>query len=157
MTMNLFKVATKFGNIYIEQPRAEYREEEDRIKIFDSKKRYIDYIPVDGMEEDEICSAWANYVCYLCNAEDFETLLNKLVGGDDNWSFHSEDLVEVMDMMKELEEWNGLRDHILEELEKAHPYTHLCFAAEHEHAIRLMEENEWILFIGDEIVLLYEY
>ena len=39
-------IETKFGTIYIEELNSE-REEAERIKIFDSEKRYIDYIETE--------------------------------------------------------------------------------------------------------------
>lgn len=43
------KVETKFGVFYIED--WEGREEEDRVKLYDSLGRYLDYFSVDSIEE----------------------------------------------------------------------------------------------------------
>lgn len=46
----LNEIKTKFGTIYIEPLNGE-REEQDRIKIFDSDKKYIDYFSVEFLED----------------------------------------------------------------------------------------------------------
>ena len=51
------KIDTKFGTIYIEdleydRHRTNWREEEDRIKIFDSDERYCDYWSMDTIIEN---------------------------------------------------------------------------------------------------------
>ena len=39
-------IKTKFGTVYIEELNSE-REEEDRIKVFDSEKKYMDYFSIE--------------------------------------------------------------------------------------------------------------
>lgn len=46
--ITLYQIKTNFGFIYIE-PLVGTREEEDRVKIFDSDTNYIDYIPVETL------------------------------------------------------------------------------------------------------------
>jgi hypothetical protein len=46
--ITLYQIKTQFGFIYVE-PLVGTREEEDRVKIFDSDTNYIDYIPVDTL------------------------------------------------------------------------------------------------------------
>lgn len=46
--ITLYQIKTKIGFIYVE-PLVGTREEEDRIKIFDSDTNYIDYIPVETL------------------------------------------------------------------------------------------------------------
>ena len=46
--ITLYQIKTNFGFIYIE-PLVGIREEEDRVKIFDSDTNYIDYIPVETL------------------------------------------------------------------------------------------------------------
>lgn len=46
--ITLYQIKTQFGFIYVE-PLVGTREEEDRVKIFDSNTNYIDYIPVDTL------------------------------------------------------------------------------------------------------------
>ena len=43
---NLTPIQTNFGTIYIEDLNPEKREEPDRIKVYDTYGRYIDYCPV---------------------------------------------------------------------------------------------------------------
>lgn len=42
-------IKTKFGTLYVENFKE--REEKDRIKIFDSQKRYLDYFSIEYLEE----------------------------------------------------------------------------------------------------------
>ena len=46
--ITLHQIKTNFGFIYIE-PLVGTREEEDRVKIFDSDTNYIDYIPIETL------------------------------------------------------------------------------------------------------------
>ena len=46
--ITLYQIKTHFGFIYVE-PLVGTREEEDRVKIFDSNTNYIDYIPIDTL------------------------------------------------------------------------------------------------------------
>lgn len=46
--ITLYQIKTQFGFIYVE-PLVGTREEEDRVKIFDSNTNYIDYIPIDTL------------------------------------------------------------------------------------------------------------
>ena len=46
--ITLYQIKTKFGFIYAE-PLVGTREEEDRVKIFDSDTNYIDYISVETL------------------------------------------------------------------------------------------------------------
>ena len=43
------KIKTNFGTLYVEF--FNNREEEDRIKVFDSDKRYLDYFCIEYLEE----------------------------------------------------------------------------------------------------------
>ena len=43
-------IETKFGTIYIEGLNSK-REEEDRIKIFDSEKKYMEYFSIEFLED----------------------------------------------------------------------------------------------------------
>lgn len=47
--VNYLNVHTKFGSIYIEELCSK-REEEDRIKIFDSNKNYMDYFDIENLQ-----------------------------------------------------------------------------------------------------------
>ena len=49
------ELTTKFGTLYIEEP-SDYRADEDRYVIEDSKHRWFDYFSVESVEE-----GWANY------------------------------------------------------------------------------------------------
>lgn len=47
----MIKIETSYGVLFIEG--AENREEEDRIKLYDSEMRYLDYFTTDSIPEDE--------------------------------------------------------------------------------------------------------
>lgn len=48
--MNMIEVKTKIGTLYLEEK--DCREEDDRIKVFDSLGRYFDYFCLEHIEED---------------------------------------------------------------------------------------------------------
>ena len=50
VSSELNKIKTKFGDIYIESLISP--EEEERIKVFDSNERYIDYFPIDYLQDN---------------------------------------------------------------------------------------------------------
>lgn len=50
MSVNLNKIQTKYGAIYIESLNGN-RDEQDRIKIFDSDRKYIDYFSIEMLED----------------------------------------------------------------------------------------------------------
>lgn len=64
------------GNFFIEN--FDEREEQDRVKIYDSDENYIDYLP---LEEDDtpIEEQYNNYIEMLENFKTVEELLNWLV------------------------------------------------------------------------------
>lgn len=52
----LLPIKTSYGTLYIEDLNAQ-REEEERVKLFDSDKRYLDYFDVDFLQH---CAKIAN-------------------------------------------------------------------------------------------------
>ena len=112
------QINTKFGTIYIEEWEFDHhkpwqREEEDRVKIFDSNERYLDHFSADSIEEnagyDNITpqELLDKYASDFANMETIEEFLDELginyefVGTKDetiaylhnelNWDLPSED------------------------------------------------------------------
>ena len=85
------------GNIYIEN--FDEREEEDRVKIYDSDENYLDYLP---LEEDEtpIEEQYNNYIEMLEQFTTVEELMDWLVCDCDFIGSKSEAIKYV------LTEWN---------------------------------------------------
>lgn len=83
------EIKTKFGTIYVEEGAFDrhkpwQREEEDKVKIFDSNKRYLDYFSVDTLEENasfydikpqELLDRYANLFAHIKNIKRFLEIL----------------------------------------------------------------------------------
>lgn len=91
----LSEVKTKFGSVYIEELRCK-REEEDRIKIFDTNKDYMSYFDVESLQNcaDEMKHSlnWEYWtrIDNLMKAEHIEDLASliyseKILGIVDKW------------------------------------------------------------------------
>lgn len=65
-----YEIKTKFGSIYVERLVGN-REEEDRIKIFDSDNNYIDYVPIETLIR---CATEKG----ITIEEEYATMLNSL-------------------------------------------------------------------------------
>ena len=83
------QINTKFETIYIEEWEFDrhkpwQREEEDRVKIFDSNERYLDYFSADSIEEnagyDNITpqELLDKYASDFANMETIEEFLDEL-------------------------------------------------------------------------------
>ena len=92
----LREIKTPIGTIYIEH--FSYREEDDRIKIYDSDKKYIDYISsetiTDGFELNK-------YIEILKKYSNIEELLNHIVF---MWDEYSVDWEVIADRLVERKE-----------------------------------------------------
>ena len=64
------------GNFFIENFDA--REEQDRVKIYDSDENYLDYLPLEA-DDTPIEEQYNNYIEMLENFKKVEELLNWLV------------------------------------------------------------------------------
>ena len=95
-------VETKLGIIYVEM-FDDSREESDRIKVFDSEKRYLDYISVDMLEN---CSNFSGktieekFKAYIDDVQLFKTIEDLLFFFNVNYEFLSTDWKEVVQYMK---------------------------------------------------------
>lgn len=68
------EIKTKFGVLYIED--AADRSEEDRIKLFDSRKRYFEYHSVEGYEESEVEELISKTVEDISKMQDVDELMD---------------------------------------------------------------------------------
>ena len=115
------------GNFFIEN--FDEREEQDRIKIYDSDKNYLDYLPLDQIDVNDtpIEEQYNNYIEMLENFKTIEEMLDWLVCDCEFIGKKSEAIKYV------LTEWN-LPD------EETDPL-----------------DNEWVNRIGDTYIIVSEY
>ena len=115
------------GNFFIEN--FDEREEQDRIKIYDSDKNYLDYLPLDQIDVNDtpIEEQYNNYIEVLESFKTIEEMLDWLVCDCEFIGKKSEAIKYV------LTEWN-LPD------EETYPL-----------------DNEWVNRIGDTYIIVSEY
>ena len=115
------------GNFFIEN--FDEREEKDRVKIYDSDKNYLDYLPLDQIDVDDtsIEEQYNNYIEMLESFKTIEEMLDWLVCDCEFIGKKSEAIKYV------LTEWN-LPD------EETDPL-----------------DNEWVNRIGDTYIIVSEY
>lgn len=115
------------GNFFIEN--FDEREEQERIKIYDSDKNYLDYLPLDQIDVDDtpIEEQYNNYIEMLESFKTIEEMLDWLVCDCEFIGKKSEAIKYV------LTEWN-LPD------EETDPL-----------------DNEWVNRIGDTYIIVSEY
>ncbi len=115
------------GKFYIEN--FDEREEEDRVKIYDSDENYLDYLPLDQIDVDDtpIEEQYNNYVKMLESFKTIKEMLDWLVCDCEFIGNKSEAIKYV------LTEWN-LPD------EETDPL-----------------DNEWVNRIGDTYIIVSEY
>ena len=115
------------GNFFIEN--FDEREEKDRIKIYDSDKNYLDYLPLDQIDVDDtpIEEQYNNYIEMLESFKTIEEMMDWLVCDCEFIGKKSEAIKYV------LTEWN-LPD------EETDPL-----------------DNEWVNRIGDTYIVVSEY
>ena len=115
------------GNFFIEN--FDEREEQERIKIYDSDKNYLDYLPLDQIDGDDtpIEEQYNNYIEMLESFKTIEEMMDWLVCDCEFIGKKSEAIKYV------LTEWN-LPD------EETDPL-----------------DNEWVNRIGDTYIIVSEY
>ena len=115
------------GNFFIEN--FDEREEQDRIKIYDSNKNYLDYLPLDQIDVNDapIEEQYNNYIEMLESFKTIEEMMDWLVCDCEFIGKKSEAIKYV------LTEWN-LPD------EETDPL-----------------DNEWVNRIGDTYIIVSEY
>ena len=117
------------GNFFIEN--FDKREEQDRIKIYDSDKNYLDYLPLDQIDVNDtpIEEQYNNYVEML---ESFKTI------------------EEMMDWLVCDCEFIGNKDRTIEYL---HKELNWDLPSENYNPL----DNEWVNRIGDTYIVVSEY
>ena len=115
------------GNFFIEN--FDEREEQDRVKIYDSDENYLDYLPLDQIDVDDtrIEEQYNNYIEMLESFKTIEEMMDWLVCDCEFIGKKSEAIKYV------LTEWN-LPD------EETDPL-----------------DNEWVNRIGDTYIIVSEY
>ena len=122
------KINNKYlGNFYIEE--LENREEQDRVKLFDSNENYLDYLPLERYDDTDptLEEQYDEYVKVLEGFKTVPDLMDWLVCDCDFIGNKSETIKYV------LTEWN-LPD------EECDPL-----------------DNEWVNRIGDVYIIVSEY
>ena len=117
------------GKFYIEN--FDEREEQDRIKIYDSDENYLDYLPLEQIDVDDapIEEQYNNYVEML---ESFKTI------------------EELMDWLVCDCEFIGNKDRTIEYL---HKELNWDLPSENYNPL----DNEWVNRIGDTYIVVSEY
>lgn len=120
-------IEMRFGTIYIEE--LNNREEEERVKLYDSDMNYLDYLPIEyDIDETE----QELYDGYLSMLDTFETV------------------EELMDWLVCNYEFIGTKDEMIKYL---HEELDWDLPSEEYNPL----DNEWINKIGDTYLLIEEY
>lgn len=145
------KIDTKFGTIYIEDLEYDHhnpagREEEDRIKIFDSLERFLDYWSMDCIEDfvknenktyDEV---YQEIVSRYEKAKDLDTLCPDI-------RYTTKD-VEKMALFMQADDYLDIDGREL---------VAMIFEGNNQRIERLILENSYVNKIGDWYILVEEY
>jgi hypothetical protein len=131
--MAIYQVETKFGNIYIE-PLFGNREEVDRVKIFDSDINYIDYIPIETIENSAI--EQKRFV-----EEEYVSRINAFK--------EAETIRDLMDLITQ--DWITVTDNPFELQERLEVYC-----ADEKRLLHEIVNNDYINQIGSHYILMGE-
>ena len=134
------EIKTKFGTIYIEEWEFDrhkpwQREEEDRVKIFDSNGRYLDYLSAELVEEN------AEYE-HITPQELLDKHASKLA--------NAKTIEDLLDMLDVDYEFVGTKDEMI-----AYLHNELNWDLPSEDYNPL--DNEWVNKIGDYYIVVSEY
>lgn len=134
------QINTKFGTLYIEEWEFDchkpwQREEEDRVKIFDSNKNFIDYLSTELVEEN------AEYE-HITPQELLDQHASKLAS--------AKTIYDLLDMLDVDYEFIGTKDETI-----AYLHNELNWDLPREDYNPL--DNEWINKIGDHYIVVSEY
>lgn len=119
------------GTFYIEELKN--REEQDRVKLFDSDKNYLDYLPLERYDDTDPTEE-ERYQGYIEMLEGFKSV---------------PDLMDWLDM--DYYWFIGSKSDAIKEWNKEYAY---CNWIIDEQSI---EANEWVNRIGDIYILIREY
>ena len=134
------QINTKFGTIYIEEWEFDrhkpwQREEEDRVKIFDSNENYIDYLSAELVEES------AEYE-HITPQELLDKHASKLA--------NAKTIEDLLDMLDIDYEFVGTKDETI-----AYLHNELNWDLPSEDYNPL--DNEWVNKIGDYYIVVSDY
>ena len=136
------KIKTKFGaTIYVEELSHDRhyadREDETKIKFFDTKERYLNYFEVDTIKENAECEGispeqWLdNYTKVLADCDTVTALLREM---GVEWVYISPD-------------WKAVA---------AYMFHNEYFDQDERVSSKDLLENEWVNVIGDQYVVIAE-
>ena len=121
------RLDTKYGTIYIED--LDKREEDDRVKIYDSSMHYLDYVP---LWDDDLIE---------CNEENqYQDFIDKL---------------KSFDTVEGLLEWLVCEYEIIATADEMGAYIAKEWGISYDEANAELESNEYINKVGDKYILLW--
>ena len=124
------KINNKYlGNFYIEE--LENREEQDRVKLFDSDENYLDYLPIERYDDTDPTEE-EQYQGYIEMLESFKTV------------------PDLMEWLVSSWEFIGDKDQTIKYL---HEELNWDLPSEDYNPL----DNEWVNRIGDIYVVVSEY
>ena len=119
------------GDFYIEE--LENREEQDRVKLFDSDENYLDYLPLEVYDESDP-SLEEQYTEYIKMLESFKTVK------------------DLMDWLYICYTFIGSKEEVVTKWNEIYDYCNWKMNNDKD-----IEDNEWINRIGDVYILITEY
>ena len=119
------------GTFYIEE--FENREEQDRVKLFDSDENYLDYLPLEVYDESDP-SLEEQYTEYIKMLESFKTVK------------------DLMDWLYICYTFIGSKEEVVTKWNEIYDYCNWKMNNDKD-----IEDNEWINRIGDVYILITEY
>lgn len=126
------KINNKYlGNFYIEE--FENREEQDRVKLFDSDENYLDYLPLE-IYDDTDPTFEEQYTEYIKMLESFKTVK------------------DLMDWLYICYTFIGSKEEVVTKWNEIYDYCNWKMNNDKD-----IEDNEWINRIGDVYILITEY
>ena len=128
-------VKTKFGTFFIEDLNS-VREEFDRIKIFDSNKKYMDYISVAHLNADRDCTGRRL-------EEEYQLRINDFINCDT-----IESLIEKISFDYEM---------VTSEWKEAADYLGINYYPNKQLVLNELKGNEYVNKIGDYFIVLSAY
>ena len=119
------------GDFYIEE--FENREEQDRVKLYDSNEKYLDYLPLEVYDESDP-SLEEQYTEYIKMLESFKTVK------------------DLMDWLYICYTFIGSKEEVVTKWNEIYDYCNWKMNNDKD-----IEDNEWINRIGDVYILITEY
>ena len=121
------RLDTKYGTIYIED--LDKREEDDRVKIYDSNMNYLDYVPL-----------WDEYLIGCPKEDQYQDFIDKL---------------KSFDTVEGLLEWLVCEYEIIATADEMVAYIVKEWGISNDEANAELGSNEYINKVGDKYILLW--